>query len=256
MNAVPAISQIPQPPSETATVIHMIERAARDPSVSLDRLTQLLELRDRMELQRAKRAYTEAMAQAQEEMRPISADASNPQTKSRYASLIQVDRAIRPIYTRHGFYPSFNTAKSEKGDEWVKVTCEVAHRDGHSREYAIDMPTDGKGAKGGDVMTKTHATGSAVTYGRRYLLLMIFNLAVGEVDDDGNAAGGENEFISETQASELKKLIEDTGGSVEKFCAFAQVEKLGDIYASRFEAAKAAINRASAARKAKANADR
>jgi hypothetical protein len=29
-------------------------------------------------------------------------------------------------------------------------------------------------------MTKTHATGSAITYGMRYLLKMIFNLAVGD----------------------------------------------------------------------------
>jgi hypothetical protein len=53
------------------------------------------------------------------------------------------------------------------------------------------MPADGKGAKGGDVMTKTHATGAAVSYGQRYLLKMIFNLAVGEVDDDGNGASGQ-----------------------------------------------------------------
>ena len=48
------------------------------------------------------------------------------------------------------------------------------------------MPADGKGAKGGDVMTKTHATGAAVSYGMRYLLKMIFNVAVGEDDTDGN----------------------------------------------------------------------
>jgi hypothetical protein len=49
------------------------------------------------------------------------------------------------------------------------------------------MPADGKGAKGGDVMTKTHATGAAMSYGMRYLLKMIFNVAIGEDDKDGNA---------------------------------------------------------------------
>jgi hypothetical protein len=57
------------------------------------------------------------------------------------------------------------------------------------RRYHVDMPADGKGAKGGDVMTKTHATASALTYAKRYLLLQIFALAIGESDDDGNAAG-------------------------------------------------------------------
>jgi hypothetical protein len=68
------------------------------------------------------------------------------------------------------------------------VICRVSHQNGHSRTYQIDMPADGKGAKGGDVMTKTHATGSAVSYGMRYLLKMIFNIAVSDKDDDGNAA--------------------------------------------------------------------
>ena len=35
-------------------------------------------------------------------------------------------------------------------------------------------------------MTKTHATGAATQYGMRYLLKMIFNVAVGENDKDGN----------------------------------------------------------------------
>jgi hypothetical protein len=38
-------------------------------------------------------------------------------------------------------------------------------------------------------MTKTHATGAATSYGMRYLLKMIFNVAVGEDDDDGNGGG-------------------------------------------------------------------
>lgn len=68
----------------------------------------------------------------------------------------------------------------------VRVLCYVAHAQGHSRTYHIDMPADGKGAKGGDVMTKTHAVGAGASYGMRYLLKMIFNVAVGEDDADGN----------------------------------------------------------------------
>src|SRR5262245_41093248 len=42
---------------------------------------------------------------------------------------------------------------------------------------------------GGDVMSRTHATASACSYGMRYLATMIFNLSI-DRDDDGNAAGG------------------------------------------------------------------
>jgi hypothetical protein len=64
--------------------------------------------------------------------------------------------------------------------------CIVSHVGGHSRTYHRDMPADGKGAKGGDVMTKTHAAGAAGSYGARYLLKGIFNVAIGEYDNDGN----------------------------------------------------------------------
>jgi hypothetical protein len=58
---------------------------------------------------------------------------------------------------------------------------------GHSRRYVLPMPADCKGARGGDVMSRTHATASACSYGMRYLATMTFNLAI-DRDDDGNAA--------------------------------------------------------------------
>ena len=235
---------IPQQ-SETAAIMHMIERAARDPAVDITKLQQLLELRTKIEEREAARQFDEAMADAQSEMRPIAADAPNKQTNSKYASYAALDRALRPIYSKHRFGVSFNTGK-DAPEGYVRVLAAVTHG-AHTREYHIDMPADGKGAKGGDVMTKTHATGSAVTYGRRYLLTMIFNIAVG--DDDGNSAGGET--ITEAQAKELEKLITDTGGDVAKFCEFAHVDHLADISVAKFDAAKTAINNAARARAAK-----
>ena len=238
------VMPIPQQ-SDTAAIMHMIERAARDPAVDITKLQQLLELRTKIEEREAARQFDEAMADAQADMRPVATDANNTQTQSKYASYVALDRALRSIYSKHRFGVSFNTGK-DAPEGYVRVLAAVTHG-AHTREYHIDMPADGKGARGGDVMTKTHATGSAVTYGRRYLLTMIFNIAVG--DDDGNSAGGET--ITEAQAKELEKLITDTGGDVAKFCEFAKVGALSEIGAARFEAAKVAIGRAAAARAAK-----
>jgi hypothetical protein len=87
----------------------------------------------------------------------------------------------------------------------MRVLCDVS-RGGHVKTYQIDMPADGKGAKGGDVMTKTHAAGAAASYGMRYLLKMIFNVAVGEDDNDGNGAGREMEI---EEFDRIKSLIEN-----------------------------------------------
>lgn len=168
----------------------LFERLATDPNASVEKIERLMALWERGEERRAQGEFNAAMSDAQNDMKPVSADAWNPQTRSRYASYEKLDLALRPIYTGHGFGLSYNTADSPLV-EHVRVICLVTHRAGYAREYHLDMPADGKGAKGGDVMTKTHAVGSAVSYGMRYLLKMIFNIAVAESDDDGNAASGQ-----------------------------------------------------------------
>jgi hypothetical protein len=176
------------PTSEIVAFIGIIERAARDPSIDIDKLDRLLLMRERENSRIAEQTFNAAMSLAQAEMQPIGTDSDNPQTRSRYASYAALDRTVRPIYTNHGFGLSFNTDEAP-GPEQARIVCDVCHVGGHTRRYHVDMPVDGKGARGGDVMTKTHAMGSGISYGMRYLLRMIFNLAIDQ-DDDGNAAGG------------------------------------------------------------------
>jgi ERF superfamily len=187
------VTTLPSPASgggEVATLafLQMIERAARDPSIDVDKLDRLLLMRERENARVAEQAFNAALAEAQTEMHPVATDSDNPQARSRYASYAALDRAVRPIYAGHGFALSFNTADAP-GLEQARIVCDVSHVGGHTRRYHIDMPVDGKGARGGDVMTKTHAMGSGISYGMRYLLRMIFNLAI-DYDDDGNAAAG------------------------------------------------------------------
>lgn len=217
---------------ETAAILNMIERAASNPQVDLDKMERLFRLRKEVVSEAAERAFNVAMKSAQAEMRPVSANANNPQTRSRYATYDQLDRALRPIYTRHGFSLSFDEADSPKPDH-IRILCYVAHDDGHSRTYRKDMPADGKGAKGGDVMTKTHAVGAAASYGSRYLLKGIFNVAVGEDDRDGNTAEG----LTETQVADLRDLMESTETNLAKFLAIFRVKQLADIPSKRHDEA-------------------
>lgn len=186
----PQIGNLPAP-VQPATMLDIIDRASRDPSVDIDKLERLINMKERMEARQAQAAYDNAMAEAQKEMAPIRADMENKQTKSRYASYAQLDNAIRPIYSRHGFALSFDTGDAPNPTE-VRVLCTVSCH-GHRESKKIDMPADGKGPQGAAVMTRTHATGAAASYGQRYLLKLIFNLAVGDVDDDGNGADGDIE---------------------------------------------------------------
>jgi hypothetical protein len=146
---------------------------------------RLYDLIDNIQMREAEKAFTRALVEAQGEMGPINADASNPQTRSKYATYAALDRAVRPIYTAHGLAPTFTTEPMTEPDMLLIVGF-LCHRDGHIRRYEIPMPRETKGARGGDVMTRTHATGSANTYGKRYLLIDMFNLSIDD-DTDGNA---------------------------------------------------------------------
>lgn len=179
---------VPAMRAESATLTQAIIAAANDPTVNIEKMERLLSMHERISARDAEQQFNAAMVDAQSRMGRVSADAVNPQTRSQYATYAQIDRALRPIYTASGFSLSFNTGNDGPADH-VRVLCYVSHASGHTRTYACDMPSDGKGAKGNDVMTKTHATGAAMSYGMRYMLKLIFNVAIGEDDTDGNAPG-------------------------------------------------------------------
>ena len=187
MSEIAKVESLSEASGEPASMLALLQRASRDPNVDVAKLERLLAMKERMDAKMAEEAFNAAMNSAQSQTDRIKADANNNQTHSKYATYAALDRALRPIYTDCGFSLSFDTGDSPEGV--VRVLCYVSHKAGHTRTYRADIPADGKGAKGGDVMTKTHAVGSGMSYGMRYLLKMIFNVAIGEDDDDGNRAG-------------------------------------------------------------------
>lgn len=191
--------------TQTPNAMQLLQ-AAISQGASIDTIERLAKLQREMVEYQAQVEFNDAMQRAQASMRRIGTDAVNPQTKSSYATYAKLDGALRPIYSREGFSLSFNSGEGPSTD-MVRVLCYVS-RGGHTRTYQIDMPADGKGAKGGDVMTKTHATGAAASYGMRYLLKMIFNVATGESDDDGNSA---SKSMDRGEFDRLCGLIENAG---------------------------------------------
>jgi hypothetical protein len=181
----------------------------------------------------AKIAFNEAMNHVQADIKRVAPDLENPQTRSKYATYAALDRTVRPIYSKAGFSLSFNTTDCPI-PEHVRVICYVS-LGAHTREYQVDMPADGKGAKGGDVMTKTHAAGAAMSYGMRYLLKGIFNIAVGAEDTDGNMG----------ELLEAVEWIENASNKDELNRLYKQAYE-------KFEASPAALRAVIEARKKKA----
>jgi hypothetical protein len=246
----PAAPPAAPPPT---TVMELIARAGSDPNFDVAKFAALLDIRDREEDRALKIAEREAeaaahaaMAEVQAKMVRIAADAANSSTKSRYATYAALDRALRPLYTAAGFGLTFDEEVGAVGADMVRVVAYLTHavkgaKISHTRVYRVDIPADGKGAKGGDVMTKTHAHGSAFTYGKRYLLGMIFNIAIGK-DDDGNAAGDTDAAgITAMQLQELEALIKEVNAKAENVCKACHVETLAEMTQKHFEQAKAKL---------------
>lgn len=187
---------------EAVSLLAIIGNAALNPQVDVEKMRALLELKERIDDNAAKKLFHAAMIDAQEEMRPVVRDRMNDHTKSKYATLEAVDRAIRPIYTKHGFSLSFNSREGKEG--MITILCDCMHRGGYAKEYELTGALDGAGPSGTKNKTGIQAAGSSSQYLRRYLTTMIFNLIMTDEDDDGSAGAT---FISDDQIMRLEDLI-------------------------------------------------
>ena len=193
-------AHIDEPPPN-ATLQTIITWALQNPDVSLDKLDRLLDIKERLEAAQAKMLFARSMKDAQHEIGPVARDAENPHTKSRYSRLETIDAAIRPVYTKHGFSLSFNNPATEKGS--ITITCRVRHDAGHQEDFQLAAAPDTTGAKGAATKTEVQGLGSTVSYLRRYLTLMIFNVVLKNEDKDGNLTG----FVNEEQANKIIDAI-------------------------------------------------
>jgi hypothetical protein len=192
--------------TESAQVLEIINRVAMDPNADIDKMERLLAMYQEIQKGKAEREFNGALQSVQAEMPSIRRDAENKQTHSTYAKIETINAALIPVYTRHGFSLSFGTEQAEQ-PEHIKIVCNVSHVSGHTRKYEYDSPITTVGIQGNAMMTRTHASGSALSYGRRYLTLMIFNATLTDEDDDGNQATPKEE-PPKIGPKRLRKIID------------------------------------------------
>ena len=221
--------------SEAGAIMNMIERVARDPSVDISRLERLLELRERISAQAARAAYYEALSAMQSEL-PVIVERggiknSNGKVQSTYALWEDINEAIKPVLTKHGFALSFRTGR----DEGQIIVTGVLSRGGHSEETTMHLPVDKSGSK-----NDVQAVGSSTSYGKRYTASALLNLTSRGEDDDGKAAGGAGP-INDGQLAELIALAETVGADKIAFCRWLKIDGLAMLPASQFGRAMDAL---------------
>lgn len=150
----------------------------------------------------------------------------------RYALWEDINEAIKPVMSRHGFALSFRTGRE---DGQIIVTGVLTHSGGHSEQTTLHLPVDSSGSK-----NAVQAVGSSTSYGKRYVAQALLNLTSRGEDDDGHRAGI-GQTITEEQAADLRALMQEVGADEGRFCKYMAVQSIDAMPASKLKNAIAAL---------------
>ena len=164
--------------SESSAVLAVIARAASDPTVDMDKLERLLDMQERIMNKQAETEFNSALAAMQADIPSVAERGTGHNIK--YATLEDIVDVVRPIMNQYGFAVSFSV---EQADKSITVVGELVHKGGHSKKTSMMLPHETSGSK-----NAVQAIGSSISYGKRYVLCAMLNIATRGQDDDGYAA--------------------------------------------------------------------
>ena len=188
----------PAPPAPLST-IEIFASLARDPSIPVDRIKQLMDLQAEAERRDAEKQFIAAMNRLQPRLPRIAKKgAINFESKrtgssqnTPYATYEDIDEKVRPLMHQEGFSVTYGTRPYDKG---LMITATLSHIAGHSKTEEMPLPLDTSGSK-----NAIQAVGSTMSYGKRYLLCAMLNIvAIGE-DDDAQSS----DYISDHQINSI-----------------------------------------------------
>ena len=171
-----------------------------------------------------------ALCNAQSQMGGAVKDSSNPFFKSSYADLTSVIKAIKQPFSDNGLSYTQFPVSNEHG---VGVSTRLMHVSGQWLEMEYTLPT---------VKKDPQASGSAITYARRYALQSIAGIPT--ADDDAESAmlrGDDKKKVNEDQVISIKKLLDETKVDETAFLKWVKVKSISEILASKYDKVVAAL---------------
>lgn len=178
----------------------------------------------------------------------VGKDANNPHFGNDYATLEAHLDVVKPIFARHGLALLQSPGRIVDGSQ--EIITLILHESGQHLSITTHIPLGGK--------LTAQASGSATTYGRRYVVGGVGGLA--PVDDDGEGASAQSTPLKQTKKADKPKdtaasYAETTGALIAEIEAFAgsvdelektirpRVEDMGDakvneVYVARRRALK------------------
>ncbi len=224
-----ALEQVDTSPQ---AMMQIISRAAADPNMDVEKMERLLDVQERMMAKQAEINFTQDLVKLQAVIPRIKKNGKGVHGV-KYAKYEDIDKAIRPLLIDSGFSLRYN---SRDANGRVIITGTLSHKDGHSITDEIPLDIDK-----GSGRSSVQAVGSTISYGKRYLVGMLLNLVFEGEDDDGQTAG----FIplSQDQAAEIKKLLQETGADVKQFLNWVGAPNVDEMDAKNYQNAVATLKR-------------
>lgn len=224
--------KLPQVAQQQDPILAMIQQATAIEQVDTAKVQALMDMYYKNQDRQASKEFMEDFAVMQGKLPRVAAKRKNTQTNSNYAAIEDINKIVMPILTEHGFGVLFKT--KEQAADSVTVEATITHRSGHTESTLLTMPLDDVGIAGKTNKTKVHATGSAITYAKRYALCELLNISVGDEDTDGNLP---SDMVTEEQVENMQALIASTETDIARFCRHFKIDCLADMPASKYLAA-------------------
>lgn len=212
-----------------ADPMSLLERFARDPSITLEKLRGLADMQREFRAEAAKAEFYSAFTAMQGDIPVISKNGEikvDGKIRSTYARLEDIGRVIKPILQQHGFAI---THKVRYGDK-ITVLSILMHKAGHAEETEFLAAADKSGAK-----NDIQALGSTISYGKRQNTKALLDIAEGGDDDDGHASGRAVLMTADHAATVTTKCEGISSGQLMNVLKGYKVEKLEQIADSEYE---------------------
>lgn len=214
---------------QIATPMDILNNAVMG-GADVETLERLLAMQERWEANQARKAFDAAMADLRADLpeiiksREVDFTSNKGRTRYKYEDLSIVTDALGPAMADHGLSFRWRTGTENNA---VRVTCIIAHRDGHSEETTLSAAPDTTGNK-----NDIQSIGSSLAYLQRYTLKAAVGVAAAPDIDGGGVV--DDTAASDTQIATIQKLIDEFEVDIPRFCKFMGVEAVKDIPARDF----------------------
>ena len=173
-------------------------------NVDLDAFEKLVNLVEKVQIDKAKREFYEAFAKFQSQVPPIlktsevNMGAGRPHYN--YASLYDIISKIqKPLGDNHLSY----RWDVKNDDVMIEVTCILSHKGGYELQTSIAAPRDSSPGK-----STVQAIASTITYLKRYTLISLLGIGTADPDDDAVSTIPENQKIVDKKEDKSDLLAE------------------------------------------------